>query len=158
MITKFQYILFLLIYLQAIILAPNLTQYSKIMHNTILFYIFILCEICFILSILFFNVKYKIFKIKHMILIIFFCCFVFVYIWIEQIIIKLVMYNLFDEGGIVRYIMKDWYYNFKIVEVLFWNFIFSLHYFLYLFFIIKPFFGYVNKISNKYKCVKKDNS
>lgn len=75
------------------------------------------------------------------------------YLWMTTIFSYVLMYGVFNEGGVIRNIFyQNRYYQFDWYEVLFWNCIFSLHYPLYLFYIIKPF---INHIDNRLDVTKK---
>ena len=74
------------------------------------------------------------------------------YFIIEQTIIKLSLYSIGDSGGWLRHhIYNDIDYIFQWYEVLFWNFIFSLHYPLYIFIFFKPFVNHLDKSIKKIK-------
>ncbi|MDB4257423.1 hypothetical protein N9818_01090 [Arcobacteraceae bacterium] len=74
------------------------------------------------------------------------------FIYIEQLLIKLSMYSIGSYGGWIRNnIYEDIEYVFQWYEVLFWNFIFSLHYPLYIFIFFKPF---VNHLDNSIRKIQ----
>lgn len=86
--------------------------------------------------------------LKIIVFIILFLC----YFIGEQIFIKLIMYSIGDSGGIIRTrIIGDTFYQFQWYEVLFWNFIFSLHYPVYIFIFFKPFVNHLDKSIQKIK-------
>jgi hypothetical protein len=62
------------------------------------------------------------------------------------------MYSIGGSGGWIRiHIYEDILYQFQWYEVLFWNFIFSLHYPLYIFIFFKPFVNHIDKSIRKIK-------
>lgn len=74
------------------------------------------------------------------------------FFYIESAMVTLTMYSIGDSGGKIRNdIIQNISYQFDWYEVLFWNCIFSLHYPLYLFYIIKPF---INHIDNRLDATK----
>ena len=95
-----------------------------------------------------YNILYKIIVFK----IIVFTFMLAIYFSIEQSLITIVMYNIGGSGGYIRnFIYHDYSYQFKWYEILFWNFIFSLHYPVYIFIFIKPFINHIDKSIKKIK-------
>lgn len=68
----------------------------------------------------------------------------------------IVLYGFLDDGGIIRNIIGVNKYTFSWYEVLFWNFIFSLHYPIYIFIFIKPFVNHLDRSIKEYKSSMKD--
>jgi len=74
------------------------------------------------------------------------------YFFIEQSIFKISMYSIGGSGGWIRnHIYEDIDYVFQWYEILFWNFIFSLHYPIYIFIFFKPFVNHLDKSIRKIK-------
>lgn len=96
--------------------------------------------------------KYKFLYSSILIKLVIFTIFFIIYFFIEQLIIHLTIFNIGDSGGWIRNnIYEDIDYQFQWYEVLFWNFIFSLYYPLYIFIFIKPFVNHLDKSIRKIK-------
>lgn len=68
------------------------------------------------------------------------------YFLIENLLLTITIYSIGDSGGWVRnHIYEDINYQFQWYEVLFWNFIFSLHYPIYIFIFFKPFVNHLDQ-------------
>jgi len=113
--------------------------------------------IYYIVFFLFYYVIYILYKNKLLYVsistkIIIFTIFLIIYFFIEQLIIHLTIFNIGDSDGWIRNnIYENINYQFKWYEVLFWNFIFSLHYPIYIFIFFKPFVNYLDKSIRKIK-------
>jgi len=95
-----------------------------------------------------YNILYKTIVFK----IIIFTLMLLVYFSIEQSLITIIMYDIGGSGGYIRnFIYHNYSYQFKWYEILFWNFIFSLHYPIYIFIFIKPFINHLDKSIKKLK-------
>ena len=119
--------------------------------------VFIALFICIIfIYIIYFLFKKRLLYATIFIKIIIFTIVISFYFIIEQSIIKLFLYNIGDSGGYIRNnIFEDTFYQFQWYEVLFWNFIFSLHYPIYIFIFFKPFVNHLDKSIRKIKEDKK---
>lgn len=74
------------------------------------------------------------------------------YFFLESLVIGLHLYSIGNSGGYIRNnILGDIKYQFNWYEILFWNFIFSMHYPLYYFLIINPSVNYIDKSIKKDK-------
>ena len=94
------------------------------------------------------NISYKSIFLK----IVIFILFLIIYFFTEQLLITLSMYSIGNSGGWIRNnIYEDINYVFQWYEVLFWNFIFSLHYPIYIFIFFKPFVNHLDKSIGKIK-------
>lgn len=72
------------------------------------------------------------------------------YFFIENLLLTITIYSIGDSGGWVRnHIYEDINYQFQWYEVLFWNFIFSLHYPIYIFIFFKPFVNHLDESIRK---------
>ena len=124
----------------------NINILNFIIHKVHIINLIIIVIIIGILlknRILYFSVFIKI--------VIFISLFMFYFIF-EQIIIKISIYSIGDSGGWIRHnIYEDINYIFQWYEVLFWNFIFSLHYPIYIFIFFKPFVNHLDKSIRKIK-------
>ena len=113
--------------------------------------IFIFYFICFTYVIYIFK-KYQVLYATIFIKIIIFTIFLIIYFFIESLIIHLTIFNIGDSGGWIRNnIYENINYQFKWYEVLYWNFIFSLHYPIYIFIFFKPFVNHLDKSIRKIK-------
>lgn len=102
--------------------------------------------------IIFLFFKQKILYIRVIIKIIIFIILIIFYFIIEQNLIKLFIYSIGNSGGWIRdHMYEDISHIFKWYEVLFWNFIFSLHYPIYIFIFFKPFVNHLDKSIGKIK-------
>ena len=74
---------------------------------------------------------------------------------IVQLFISLTMYSIGDSGGIIRIqVYGDVTYQLNWYEEQFWNFIYSLHYPVYIFIFIKPFVNHLDKSIIKINILK----
>ncbi len=109
-------------------------------------------ELFYFITFVFLLIKSKLLYPSIILKFIIFTFIIILYFMIEQGIIKLVMYGIGDSGGFIRnIIMEDTFYQFQWYEVLFWNFIFSLHYPVYIFIFLKPFVNHLDKSIRKIK-------
>ncbi|GEM_PF-3937946 len=133
----FVYIISLLLYMN----VEHLTEYNKLTNI-----IFECSFIVFVIGIIYIVVKNKIFYSSIIIKIVFFTVIIMIYFIIEQSIIKLMMYGIGGTGGVIRNtIYNNFEYLLSWKEVLFWNFIYSLHYPIYIFIFFKPFVNHLDK-------------
>jgi len=83
--------------------------------------------------------------------------FMTLYFWLEQSLFKLSLYSIGGSGGWLRNeIYNDVHYVFQWYEVLFWNFIFSLHYPVYIYLFFKPFVNHLDKSIRKIQKEKEE--
>jgi len=81
-----------------------------------------------------------------------FSSFCFIYFIAEYMLIKFTLYSIGGTGGYIRdNIYEQIDYIFSWYEVLFWNFIFSLYYPIYIFIFIRPFVNHLSKSINDIK-------
>jgi len=111
-------------------------------------------EFIYLLVIIYFIIKNKLLYPSIFMKIIIFTVFLFLYFMIEQSIIKIELYGV--GGGVwIRYhIYEQFDYALQWYEVLFWNFVFSLHYPVYIFIFFKPFVNHLDKSIKKIKAKK----
>ena len=139
------YLLFFYIYFYMVGFTFS-KSYSLPFDGTILvsFYISNFILILFILK------KRYVLNISMFIKILFFTIFLKIYFFIESLVIQLYMYSIGGSGGYIRNnIYDDIDHIFTVSEVLYWNFIFSLHYPIYIFIFIKPFVNHLDKSIKK---------
>lgn len=77
--------------------------------------------------------------------IIIFTTFLTFYFFIEQASIKIILYGVGGGGNIRHFILEDTFHIFTWQEVLYWNFIYSLYYPIYIFIFILPFVNHLSK-------------
>jgi hypothetical protein len=122
------------------------------LHNNILYKYDQFFFLIFFICILHVFKKNNILYLSIAIRIVFFAIFLLLYFFIEVFLINSYLYSIGDSGGWLRHhIYYDIDYIFQWYEVLFWNFIFSLHYPLYIFIFFKPFVNHLDKSIKKIK-------
>ena len=153
---KIYFILFYFTLFYFIFMLDEMYRYSE---NIKLFLnIFILLEIIVLVWLGYLLKKNKVLYLSIIIRIILFTSFLLFYFMIEQGILKIVIYGIGDSGGLIRHnFIKDSFHQFKWSEILYWNFIFSLHYPIYIFIFFKPFVNHLDKSIRKIKGKKLKN-
>ena len=137
--------LFLLIYLHLHYAGFVLGMGSEFCENCHIYYVFLILLIW--MSFIVLKQTVSSFIVVKIIL---FTTFILVYFYIEQLLITLTMYSIGGSGGWIRHhVYEQIDYVFKWYEVLFWNFIFSLHYPVYIFIFFKPFVNHLDKSIKK---------
>jgi hypothetical protein len=146
---------FTFVYLYALFYVPmanNITFIKVIVIIFLLYFLFLVIDIYQII------IKNKIFYFSIILKIVIFTFFLIIYFWIEQGIIKIILYSIGGSGGFIRNeIYHNISYHFKWYEILFWNFIFSLHYPIYIFIFFKPFINHLDKSIRKIKAKENIN-
>ncbi|PSM51621.1 putative membrane protein [Campylobacter blaseri] len=100
-----------------------------------------------IVFVLIFLIIQKSINFTTFVLLAIFSVVLFVYNFFESLLIASSLYDIDGNGGFIREsILNDTNYDFAWYEVLFWNFIFSLHYPMYIEFVFKPFVNFLDKI------------
>jgi hypothetical protein len=143
---RLNFIISLFMFFYSIQLLDNIDIENYIFDNVsfILFFYFFI----FLFFYFFIYIKSYFLFIQVIIFVVLFAC----YFIIEQTILKVFMYSIGGSGGWIRiHIYEDILYQFQWYEVLFWNFIFSLHYPLYIFIFFKPFVNHIDKSIRKIK-------
>ncbi len=111
-------------------------------YDTIFFMFYSFCLIYILIML----VKANYISMFIFIKIIIFTLFLIVYFFIEQALFTLSMYSIGGTGGFTRNnIYEQFDHMLQWYEVLFWNFIFSLHYPAYIFIFLKPFVNHLDK-------------
>ncbi len=134
-------LLFLMIYFN-IVFVPFSGYYGSL--SIILCFIYVLYELMHI----------KVLYISIFIKIIIFFIFLFFYFFIEQLIINIVLYGMDGVGYLQRNGFVDYNHSwtdFSWQEKLYWAFIASLHYPIYIYIFIKPFVNHLSKSIDKIK-------
>lgn len=112
--------------------------------NTLLLEVFLFISIAFYIGTLI-KIR-KCLSIYIIIKLIIFSLIILMYFIIEQGIIKLLMYGLPDTSNIIdQHFYKGFPRNTTWYQVIFWNFLFSLHYPIYIFIFLKPFVNHLDK-------------
>lgn len=124
--------------------------------NTLLLEVFLFISSVFYIYIL---IKIRNFLfISIIIKLIIFSLIILMYFIIEQGIIKLLMYGLPDTSNIIdQHFYKGFPRNTTWYQVIFWNFLFSLHYPIYLFIFFKPFVNHLDKSIKRIQEEKENN-
>jgi hypothetical protein len=145
---KVDFILFYFILFYFISLLDGIHEYSFILKQVYNF--LILSNLIFLFYIIRKCVKKQIIYPSVMMKFFIFMVFLVCYFIIEQLFIKLSMYSIGGSGGWIRNnIYEDIHYIFQWYEVLLWNFIFSLHYPIYIYIFFKPFVNHLDKSIKK---------
>ena len=142
---------FIFISLYGISIFTTLTRNEKIyiLFNNILFIwiVFVLLGGGLIIYIIMKKSQSMIIFIK----IIVFILILSIYFFIEHSLLKLFLYGIGGDNGGIGIDHK----SISGYEVLFWNFVFSLHYPIYIFIFFKPFVNHLDKSIRK---IKEDKS
>lgn len=143
-------LIFISVYLNFYIIGFAFGLKNNILNSyDYLFFLFYF--LCF-LDILYILKKYQILCTNIFLKIIIFTVFLIIYFFIEQLIIHLTIFNIgYSDGWIRNNIYENIDYQFTWFEVLYWNFIFSIHYPLYIFIFFKPFVNHLDKSIRKIK-------
>lgn len=140
---------------KALIIGTDNFRFLNLLLQILLlvFFILVVSVQIFICIKYFYDIKFGIKLIAKMI---FGLLFLIMYFWITIMVAYIVLYGFLDDGGIIRNIIGVNKYIFSWYEVLFWNFIFSLHYPIYIFIFIKPFVNHLDRSIKEYKSSMKD--
>lgn len=151
---KIHFILFyfILVYLNTMIISVvDDLQPIKYIYSTFLLFIF-----CYFTYISYNFYRQSILSFPFFIKILIFTLLLFIYISIEQFFIYIFLYGIDGVGFLQRSGMVNYnhsYLKFSWQEKLYWHFIFSLHYPIYIFIFFKPFVNYlersIRQIENK---------
>ena len=118
----------------------DLYPFKYIFFLFLLYFIYIICLL----------IKTRILYPSIIIKLLLFTIFITMYFIVEINFLKLYMYSIGGSGGYIRNnIYDDIDHIFTVSEVLYWNFIFSLHYPIYIFIFIKPFVNHLDKSIKK---------
>ncbi len=93
-------------------------------------------------------IKQKLLYISIAIKIIIFTILIVMYFMFDIAVLKIILYSFNDNPPRIYYdgdlhVLNNWY------EILYWNFIYSLHYPIYIFIFIKPFVNHLDKSIKK---------
>ncbi len=101
------------------------------------------------LYIIYLFIKQKLFYISITIKIIIFTILIVMYFMFDIAVLKTILYGFSSVARVYydgdMHVLNHWY------EILYWNFIYSLHYPIYIFIFIKPFVNHLDKSIKKLK-------
>lgn len=145
---KISFITFYFVVFYCILLLDEMHLYNSYLKKYL--NIILICAIISYIYIIYLVCKNNFFSLSIIFKIIFFTLVIIIYFIIEQILLKLFMYSIGNSGGFIRnIILKDSFYQFQWYEVLYWNFLFSLYYPIYIFIFFKPFVNHLDKSIKK---------